>query len=214
MQHITDHLVLIKKSFGSPRKAVDIERLRKMYAAHSNLAQLVNAIAKPIFTEGAPRVRVGRYKSGSRVDAPAWIVPPRTIPLYGSKDFLSARFTMGFQDQFVKEVPFETLVFAVAHELSHIILYSVRHALSKNEKAVDLTAMYFGYAEVYTVGKRWLTGHEYVTETLFTGRLGVLLSKVGLNPTLEVRQSMRQRIGYLTDSEMRHASSWIMRHRS
>jgi len=38
---------------------------------------------------------------------------------------------------------------AIAHELSHVVLESIKHPLRKCEKAVDLTAMLLGFSRLY-----------------------------------------------------------------
>jgi hypothetical protein len=41
---------------------------------------------------------------------------------------------------------------AIAHELSHVVLDSIRHPLFREEKAVDLTAMLLGFRRLYLSG--------------------------------------------------------------
>jgi hypothetical protein len=54
----------------------------------------------------------------------------------------------------MRGMPFPTLVSAIAHEMAHVVLESTYHPLRENEKVVDLTAMLFGYSELYVKGVR------------------------------------------------------------
>jgi hypothetical protein len=76
---------------------------------------------------------------------------------------------------------FEHVVMAIAHELSHIVLFRIRHPLEEVEVAVDLTAMLLGYGEFYFIG----------FELLRTEHLGSL--------------------GYLTGNEIRYAAGVLGR---
>jgi len=40
----------------------------------------------------------------------------------------------------------------MAHEMAHVVLSSTYKPLQDNEKAIDLTAMLFGYAALYVQG--------------------------------------------------------------
>ena len=91
--------------------------------------------------------------------------------------------------------PFEWVVAGFAHELSHVVLFSIGHRLQHEEKAVDLTAMILGYqifvanAEVTTTKGRLLS----VILALLLIPLGVLFWRGTSTQT--------SRLGYLTKSE-------------
>jgi hypothetical protein len=81
---------------------------------------------------------------------------------------------------FLLKYKFEHVVMAIAHELSHIVLFRIRHPLEEVEVAVDLTAMLLGYGEFYFIG----------FELLRTEHLGSL--------------------GYLTGNEIRYAVQFVV----
>jgi hypothetical protein len=213
MEHIERALTKLEKSFGKPRQAVDIDMLHCAYGKEKSVPRLVKTCAQAIFTTGMPRIRVGVYRSGAPVDDPAWLVRPAVVPPYGSRAFCNTLFTVGFQASFVKEEPFPALVFATAHELSHIVLHSVDHALRYDEKAVDLTAMYFGYAEVYAEGKRRVVETWESTGKPYGGVSGKILDALGLNQLVTTLRSEVRDLGYLSREEMHYACSWIVHRR-
>jgi hypothetical protein len=119
---------------------------------------------------------------------------------------------MGFKKA-AQSAPFATLAFAVAHELSHIILYSVNHALQHDERAVDLTAMHFGFAEAYAEGKVRVVDTFETKQKRHSGRVGTMLDVFGLNQTDITLHTRMGEVGYLTAQEMHYACSWIMHRR-
>jgi hypothetical protein len=99
--------------------------------------------------------------------------------------------------------PFGWIVAGFAHELSHVVLFSIKHPLQHEEKAVDLTAMILGYltfiesAEV-TVRSGWLSS---IIMALLLAPLGVLFWAGTSKQTT--------RLGYLTKSEAAFARNLL-----
>ena len=86
-------------------------------------------------------------------DSVAFIVSPGYFPIYGTSDFNKLKIPLFI---FMKStgISMETFVYAVAHELSHIILYALNHPLRNNEVAVDLTAMILGFHDIIRIGRK------------------------------------------------------------
>jgi hypothetical protein len=87
-------------------------------------------------------------------DAPAWIELPRLpdrLPFYGTKEFKETSLRIYFRKSFLKRT-YDQVAIAIAHELSHVVLDSIRHPLFRDEKAVDLTAMLLGFRRLYLSG--------------------------------------------------------------
>jgi hypothetical protein len=113
--------------------------------------------------------------------APAWIERPDPFPRNGTPEFKRAIVTVFLRKSFLLKYKFEHVVMAIAHELSHIVLFRISHPLEEVEVAVDLTAMLLGYSEFYFNG----------LELLRTESLGSL--------------------GYLTGNEIRYAAGVLGR---
>ena len=97
-------------------------------------------------------VSEGDANIGSVKDAPAWVDLPGEMPLYGSDAFWKLRLDIYLRRSFLERSAYDQVTAAIAHELSHIILDSIKHPLRRCEKAVDLTAMLLGFSQVYASG--------------------------------------------------------------
>jgi len=100
-------------------------------------------------------------------DAPAWVEMPPDMPFYGSKEFKEMTIKMFFRKSFFQH-SYDSAILAVAHELSHVVLESIRHPLRKCEKAVDITAMLLGFSHLYEAAshKEERTGNTISIQTL------------------------------------------------
>jgi hypothetical protein len=106
---------------------------------------------------------------GGKERPPMWIETPNAMPPYGTAAFRRTRVWIYIRRDILNGKPFEWLVAGIAHELSHVVLFSIGHPLQHNEKAVDLTAMILGYQNFVVNAER--TG-------IRGGGLGVLASLV------------------------------------
>lgn len=97
------------------------------------------------------KLTVASVKSGG-INAPAWVKMPLEFPLFGTPGHNEVKATMYIRKTHMTE--FEPLVLAISHEMSHIVLNSVRHKLRGVEDAVDLTAMLLGFRDFYITGSR------------------------------------------------------------
>jgi uncharacterized protein YecT (DUF1311 family) len=95
------------------------------------------------------KLKVGWVNSGGNENAPAWIKLPSEMPIYGSRQFREMTLEVFFRKSFLEQSTYDQVASAVAHELSHVVLESIRHPLRKCEKAVDLTAMLLGFSRLY-----------------------------------------------------------------
>lgn len=113
------------------------------------------------------RIRVGLANVGNRSSAPAWIEMPFPMPPFGTSAFKETLATLFLSKSFLGEANFDQVILAVAHEMSHIVLNGMNHALRQEETAVDLTAMLLGYRDFYVGGcesirvdKKWFSRAE------------------------------------------------------
>jgi hypothetical protein len=129
---------------------IDLTALKRLHGArdHKGIIRLV----KRLMNIEAVTFQVFWVPDGAAnnvpKDAPAWVELPREMPLYGSKEFKEMTIKMFFRKSFFQQA-YDQATFAVAHELSHVVLESIRHPLRKCEKAVDMTAMLLGFGQLY-----------------------------------------------------------------
>lgn len=132
---------------------VSVRNLKSLHRA-KNFEGMV-ALIKTAMKMDA-KLRIGWVNNGGPASTPAWISLPKVMPIYGTDDFHKLTLTMFLRKSFIESSSYEQIAIAVAHELSHAILESVRHPLCKYEKAVDLTAMLLGFRRLYVSGSHTL----------------------------------------------------------
>ena len=124
------------------------------------------------------KMKVGYVTSDGDEATPAWVVNPTTFPIIGSPAFNALEIVMYIRKSFLAAAPYATVVFAIAHELSHVRLGAIQHPLARNEVATDLAAMILGYSEYYVEGHSWSCadynhscGYLSIDEALFAAEL-------------------------------------------
>jgi hypothetical protein len=100
---------------------------------------------------------------------PAWIllpVLPDRLPFYGTKEFRETSLKIFFRKSFLRTLAYDQVAIIIAHELSHVVLDSIRHPLFREEEAVDLTAMLLGFRRLYCSAAHTDTGRiGYLTQS-------------------------------------------------
>ena len=94
------------------------------------------------------------------------------MPTIGTNEFKNTRVVVHATKNILEEKPFEWVVAGFAHELSHVVLSSIKHSLEKEEKAVDLTAMILGF-EDFVAESHYAKSNEYAKSSEFAS-LGYL----------------------------------------
>lgn len=77
---------------------------------------------------------------------------PVSMPLYGSPEFSDASFPLIIDAEHFARQTFEVFVYAMAHEMAHILLAGKRHPLQDLETAVDLSVMVLGFGKFMLMG--------------------------------------------------------------
>lgn len=196
---IRSYVDQLSKTFGKVRAPVDDEDLLRLFKA-KDYTGMVGFIRKSMNLQC--RIRLGVVNSGGP-SAPAWVQIPSFMPLAGTKEFKNLLITMYLRRNFAVEGSFEQVVSVIAHELSHIVLDSLFHQLSKMEEAVDLTAMMLGYRDFYLTSRHCVSlGSDTVL-----GNFQTLFSKIfGDGPKEEL---MISQVGYLSLEEIRYAANYM-----
>lgn len=152
----------LESSFGTVRPAIEAASLLERYQLKDYSGMLARIAASMNLRV---KLRIGYVNSGGPPGAPAWVEMPIPTPRYGSPEFHAFRFTVYIRKEAISQYPFEFVVAAMAHELSHILLNSTGHPLQKQEEAVDLTAMLFGYGRYFlTVTEEFTICGGYLSE--------------------------------------------------
>ncbi|THD61986.1 MAG: hypothetical protein E7813_21385 [Bradyrhizobium sp.] len=196
---VRNHLVQLLRSLGSATPPIDPTMLRTLYDRKDYPAMLG-------WIKNSMRLDLSvglRIVDSTKPSAPMWIETPKRMPSYGTREFRNTRVIVNVRRDLVETKPFGWVVAGFAHELSHVVLFSIGHPLQHEEKAVDLTAMILGYptfvesAEI-TKTKGWLTS---ILLALLLAPLGVLFWRGTSTQTT--------RLGYLTKSDASFARNLL-----
>lgn len=165
----------------------DVNTLREVYES-KGLVPLMYAMQQHVRIDCTIVLRRGgaEFKDPHIQNAP--LLPP-----YGTTQFRGSRVTVCLPRTFIRDAPFATLVYAIAHEYAHIVLYATRNAWRDSERATDVCASMLGYEDVVC------DGHQYLTQ-----RTEVRTKKMcwGLLSRKEVyRIEQRKGYGYLSADE-------------
>lgn len=186
---VESYIDRLRASFGKLRRPVAEEELRALYDAkdYSGMVYYVQTALHLDLT-----VRLGLVNKGGP-NAPAWINGSVPMPMYGTAAFRQEVVTMYIRKTFLAEVPFDTVVTAIAHELCHVVLNATGHPLREQEEAVDLTAMLLGFRDFYVTGCRVVRRQQLPLADRLASYQAYWVSSVG----------------YLTQEEISHAATYM-----
>jgi hypothetical protein len=191
-------------ALGDARRAVPLndQNLRSLHE-QNDFAGMVRSIRNDF--KLPLRIRLGIANDDEQgPKAPAWIYLPNSMPRYGSEEFKQLRLTMFMRRTFLKRAPYEAVVMAIAHELSHIVTASIGHRMWRYEEATDLTAMILGFRLYY------LAAVEYVVRPITVREKVVrFLEKSGLVTYSDSDYRHRINLGYLSKEEVAYAAKLI-----
>jgi hypothetical protein len=83
---------------------------------------------------------------------------PHNLPFYGSLSMVNFPIKVRVSEN-CADNPM-TFIFIMAHELSHILLYSILHKEKENEFYTDLTVMMLGFTEVARQGRQIVKSYK------------------------------------------------------
>ncbi|MES3004853.1 MAG: hypothetical protein V4690_01920 [Patescibacteria group bacterium] len=145
---IESYIKELRDSFGPARLPVKTDKLASMHAEENYLG-MVRHVQQLLRLD--LKVKLLLVNSGGPV-APAWLRAPGDLPIYGTPRFREVTVEVYLRKSFLKETTYEQATLAIAHELCHVVLYSVKHRLQEVEEAVDLTSMLLGFREIWLAG--------------------------------------------------------------
>lgn len=96
---------------------------------------------------------------------------PSNLPFYGTPSMVNFPINVRLSENCAENPA--TLISVMAHELSHIVLYSIWHKEKENEFYTDLTAMMLGFADIMRIGRKVIkttthTDRGYLSSTTTT----------------------------------------------
>jgi hypothetical protein len=191
VEHIDQYLRELTM-FGVRQKA-NTKELERLYSRDA-YAEMLGELKHLLYLDC--RIVLGKVRDGGPKDAPAWVSIPYFVPSWGTPHFRATTFTVFMRKEYLRESGFAATVVAMAHEYAHIILAATNHPKKHDEKAVDLTAMILGFAELYQAGRVVTRMHPPRTASRWP---------FSLLDRFFTDTAWQTQIGYLSEEEMDYA---------
>lgn len=200
----------LQRSLGPTRSPANRQVLRALWDK-KDYPTLLGAVARHMHVDLPLAMRLCAKKGPG--GAPAWVSMPVPMPIYGTQAYCKQKIIVSVHRTFLAQAPFDTLVFALAHECAHIILDGIQHLLKREERAVDLAAMMLGFAEFAADGHRY---HEIIRYTeedrSLRARVRYFLTGTISKKTV-TSLGQGYKIGYLTSEEVQQAIHLVLMNR-
>lgn len=178
----------LRQRLGLPLTPHPLHALKAVYRERGTIA-LMYEMQRHV---GLPcTIVLGRVRSG--LEHPAVSVT-RKLPLFGSDAFRNKRIPVYLPVKFLDAASLATLVYAIAHEYAHILLFSTRNPWCDSERATDVCAMMLGYADAVVEGEIHI--QDSCTVESREPVIGGLLHRVR-----ETQTTRTIRYGYLSRAE-------------
>jgi hypothetical protein len=153
------------KEFVDQKKIISLIKSKKLREAMKEIASYlalpidvnVTYVPKgyrPSVNEGFQTTHLVQTDSRGRGTSgiTAQVLIPSNLPLFGTPAMNGFPISVRLSED-CAENPV-TLIAVMAHELAHILLYSLLHKEKNNEFYTDLTAMMLGFANVMRTGRK------------------------------------------------------------
>ncbi len=150
---IRGYLNELTRSLRRIAEPIDDTILRDLYV-DKNYPGMLGWIKKSMHLDLRVGLRITERRNGN---ASMWIETPTSMPPYGTEDFRRTQVIVNARHDVLQTQPFQWIVAGFAHELAHVVLFSIGHPLQNEEKAVDLTAMILGYGDFIVASEQQTT---------------------------------------------------------
>ena len=92
-------------------------------------------------------------RAAQKNSAPLWVDIPFSMPLRGSKDFADLLIPLHIRRPIFEEMNIAARTQSLAHEIMHVLLASVHSPFTRDEMAVDVAIIIFGYGIYYAANR-------------------------------------------------------------
>jgi hypothetical protein len=141
---------------GQIEKAIDENEIKHNFYNH-DYAKCVQGIMQNMGLNNKVKVVCYPDQKYPGKDSNAFVTIPSNLPIFNSAAFNDTTIVISIKKSITmapayKKNSYELFVYVIAHELSHIILHGMKHALRNSEVATDLFVMINGFSDIMKIG--------------------------------------------------------------
>lgn len=173
------------------KEPVNLKKLRKLVKSKKidecvvEILQYMNLPVKVMLSETSSMNFGNKWRNSDSeiilgetlAGAAAQVKIPNNLPSFGSEKLNGFPIEIRI-DSSIKKMP-DVFIYTMAHELSHILLYSINHKERSSEPFTDLTAMACGFHDAMFWGRSdfkydFSVYHDHIKTSTVTKRFGYL----------------------------------------
>ncbi|HXK37632.1 MAG TPA: hypothetical protein VJ579_01015 [Candidatus Paceibacterota bacterium] len=151
---IEDRLGKLINMFGRMHDPVDVLELIRLFEKHE-FRGMVAVIKRQMRLSMPIRVCYVNDPRYGPEKCVAWVDGLNFVPFFGTQNIRGEMASMYLRQHALVDMPSPSLIFAIAHELAHVLLTAFRSELNTDEEATDLLAILLGYGTCYAAGKTY-----------------------------------------------------------
>lgn len=126
------------------------DRTLKKHFDDRNFAGCISEIKKQMGLNNRILLRCYSDEKYPRDGSYGFIEIPNNIPLINTPAFNNFKMVVSIKES--TKISYETFIYTLSHELSHALLFSMRHPLKESEEATDLLVLIMGFGNIMRKG--------------------------------------------------------------
>jgi len=143
---------------GKLKEAIKLIAKQSMLPVDININTISNNYKEQYGKNKFKSVKIAKVKNSGTEGITAQVEIPINLPFYGSPSLINFPINVKISGDCIIQPSSFALV--MAHELSHILLYSLNHNKKKNEFYTDLTALMLGFKKIFRDGRKLINKEE------------------------------------------------------
>lgn len=149
-EDIHNYIDRLVKSYGI-QEPVKHQALKILFDNHLYAECVLEIMRKMGLNNRVKLISYSYFKYPGNNGTVAFVTIPSNAPPFYSSSFNNLKIQVSIRDDLKKK--YETFVYVIAHELSHIVLRGMKHPLKDSEIATDLFVMIRGFNEIMEKGR-------------------------------------------------------------
>lgn len=149
-EDIHDYINQLVKSYGL-QEPIKHQALKVLFDNHLYAECVLDIMKKMGLNNKVKLVSYSYSKYPGANGSAAFVTIPSNAPPFYSSAFNNLKIEVSIRSDLKNR--YETFIYVIAHELSHIVLRGMKHPLKDSEIATDLFVMVRGFSEIMEKGR-------------------------------------------------------------